>query len=59
MHYERRVEEGSTVAGKAMFVCANRLIAYAFYLNLMELRPDWKEKRKAPEGAELTDKEER
>ena len=56
-HYEKRVEEGSTVAGKAMFVCANRLIAYAFYLNLMELRPEWKEKRKAPEGVELTEKE--
>ena len=58
-HYEKRVEEGSTVASKAMFVCANRLIAYAFYLNLMELRPEWKEKRKAPEGVELTEKEEK
>lgn len=58
-HYEKRVEEGSTVAGKAMFVCANRLIAYAFYLNLMELRPEWKEKRKAPEGVDLTEKEEK
>ena len=58
-HYEKRVEEGSTVAGKAMFVCANRLIAYAFYLNLMELRPEWKEKRKVPEGVELTKKEEK
>ena len=58
-HYEKRVEEGSTVAGKAMFVCADRLIAYAFYLNLIELRPEWKEKRKAPEGVELTEKEEK
>ncbi len=58
-HYEKRVEEGSTVAGKAMFVCANRLIAYAFYLNLIELRPEWKEKRKAPEGVELSEKEEK
>lgn len=58
VHYEKRVEEGATVAGKAMFVCANRLIAYAFYLNLMELRPEWKEKRKAPEGIELTEKDE-
>lgn len=59
VHYEKRIEEGSTVAGKAMFVCANRLIAYAFYLNLIELRPEWKEKRKAPEGVELTEKEEK
>ena len=42
-----------------MFVCANRLIAYAFYLNLMELRPEWKEKRKVPEGMELSEKEEK
>lgn len=58
-YYEKRIEEGSTVAGKAMFVCANRLIAYAFYLNLMELRPEWKERRKVPEGMELSEKEEK
>lgn len=57
-HYETRVAEGATVAGKAMFVCANRMIAYAFYKNLLELRPEWKEKRKAPEGVELTEAEE-
>ena len=57
-HYETRVAEGATVAGKAMFVCANRMIAYAFYKNLIELRPEWKEKRKAPEGVELTETEE-
>ena len=57
-HYETRVAEGATVAGKAMFVCANRTIAYAFYKNLIELRPEWKEKRKAPEGVELTETEE-
>ncbi len=58
-HYEKRVEEGSTVAGKAMFVCANRLIAYAFYKNLLELRPKWEEKRKAAEDTELTEAEEK
>lgn len=57
-HYETRVAEGATVAGKAMFVCANRTIAYVFYKNLIELRPEWKEKRKAPEGVELTEAEE-
>ena len=56
-HYETRVAEGATVAGKAMFVCANRTIAYALYKNLIELRPEWKEKRKAPEGVELTEEE--
>lgn len=40
-HYEKRVEEGSTVAGKCLFVCASRKIAYRFYLKLKELRPEW------------------
>ena len=30
-HYEKRVSEGSTVAGKAMFVSSSRQIAYDFY----------------------------
>ena len=58
-HYEKRVEEGATVAGKAMFVCSNRFIAYDLYKIIVGMRPEWKEKRKAPEGVELTDKEEK
>ena len=33
-HYEERVAEGSTVKGKAMFVCASREIAYQLYLQI-------------------------
>lgn len=40
-HYEKRVEEGSTVAGKALFVCADRHIAFDFYKLLIERRPEW------------------
>jgi type I restriction enzyme R subunit len=40
-HYEKRVEEGSTIAGKAMFVCSSRGIAYQLYQELEELRPQW------------------
>ena len=40
-HYERRVAEGSTVAGKAMFVSSNRAVAYDFYREVTRLRPDW------------------
>lgn len=40
-HYEARVAEGATVAGKAMFVCANRQIAYNFYNILKCKRPEW------------------
>jgi len=34
-HYEKRVSEGSTVKGKAMFVCSTREIAYALYKNII------------------------
>ena len=40
-HYEKRVEEGSTVEGKAMFVCSNRTIAFDLYKKMLALRPDW------------------
>jgi type I restriction enzyme R subunit len=40
-HYEKRVEDGSTVAGKCMFVCASRQIAFKLYCKLKKLRPEW------------------
>ena len=56
-HYENRVKEGSTVAGKCMFVCLNREIAYNFYMILMEKRPEWFELRTSAPGAVLSDKD--
>ena len=56
-HYETRVAESATVAGKAMFVCSNRHIAYRFYKIIKELRPEWTEKKLCPDGTELTDKD--
>lgn len=56
-HYEKRIEEGSTIKGKVMLVCANRHIAYDIYKNIIELRPEWAEDRTAEPGAELTEKE--
>jgi len=35
MHYEKRVSEGATIKGKAMFVCSTREIAYEFYKNVL------------------------
>lgn len=58
-HYENRLNEGATVKGKAMFVCSSREIAYAFYKNIIALRPQWNEKRVAEEGAILSDKDKR
>ena len=43
-HYEGRIAEGSTVEGKAMFVCSNRSIAYDLYKKIIALRPEWNEK---------------
>ncbi|EKF9137750.1 type I restriction endonuclease [Vibrio cholerae] len=62
-HYEKRVSEGSTIKGKAMFVCASREIAYEFYKNVKVLRPLWFVERKgfeekqAIDGVELTEKD--
>ena len=64
-HYEKRVDEGSTVAGKAIFVSSSRQIAYAFYKQVIALRPEWAclragthrqaEMRVCAEGVELSD----
>lgn len=56
-HYETRVNEGATVAGKAMFVCSNRQIAFDFYKIVTELRPEWKEEKLCPNGVVLTEKQ--
>lgn len=56
-HYETRVAEGATVAGKALFVCANRNIAYDFYKLLIEMRPEWGIKNLCPDEVKISDKE--
>lgn len=40
-HYEKRIKEGNTICGKAMFVCSNRPIAYNLYKQIIALRPEW------------------
>ncbi len=44
-HYEQRVSEGSTLKGKALFVCSKREIAWDLYQQLITLRPEWAEVR--------------
>lgn len=58
-HYEARVAENATVAGKAMFVCADREIAYAFYKAVIALRPDWAVAKESDENAVLTEADKR
>lgn len=56
-HYEKRINEGATVKGKAMFVCSSREIAFEFYKNVISLRPEWTEVKVAEDGVVLNEKE--
>jgi type I restriction enzyme R subunit len=58
-HYDKRIKEGSTVAGKAMFVSSSRPIAYQLYQELLVLRPEWFDVLECAEGETLTDKDRR
>ena len=56
-HYETRVAEGATVAGKVMFSCMNCTIAYNFYKIVIEMCPEWTVKKISADETVLTDKE--
>lgn len=56
-HYEKRVEEGSSVLGKAMIVCSSRSIAWNLYQAIVRLRPEWTEIKECIEGETLSEKE--
>lgn len=56
-HYEKRVAEGASIIGKAMFVASNREIAYNLYKEIIELRPEWAEIKECEDGAVLSEKE--
>ncbi|WP_199898125.1 type I restriction enzyme endonuclease domain-containing protein [Marinilabilia salmonicolor] len=58
-HYEKRVEEGATVKGKAMFVCSSRPIAWKLYQNIIDLRPEWSEVKACEEGSDLSEQEQK
>lgn len=58
-HYEKRISEGATVKGKAIFVCSSREIAYEFYKNVIELRPEWSEIKVAADGVEISEEEQK
>jgi len=68
-HYEKRISEGASIKGKAMFVCSSRPIAWELYKNIIALRPEWLEiKAYEPacrslgagrKDADLTDREKR
>ncbi|MCC2589360.1 type I restriction endonuclease subunit R [Chryseobacterium sp. MFBS3-17] len=56
-HYEKRIEEKATVAGKVMFVCASREIAYKLFKEIIQQRPEWNEKTISEHLSEKEQKE--
>jgi len=56
-HYDKRVSEGATVNGKAMFVCSSRPIAYSLYKNIIALRPEWNNVKISDPSFELSERE--
>jgi len=56
-HYDKRIEEGSTLKGKAIFVSSSREIAYAVYQELEQLRPEWFEVLECEKGITLSEQE--
>ena len=58
-HYEQRVSEGSTLKGKAMFVCSTRQIAFQLYQEIILIKPEWAEKKTHAEGEVLSAKDQR
>ncbi|MCK9337089.1 MAG: HsdR family type I site-specific deoxyribonuclease [Arcobacteraceae bacterium] len=56
-HYEKRVSEGATLKGKAIFVSSSRTIAYSLFKELIALRPSWNELRVCDDEIELSDKD--
>lgn len=56
-HYENRLDEGGTVMGKAMFVSSSRMIAYAVWKELKQLRPAWFEEKETDGTKDLTDQQ--
>jgi type I restriction enzyme, R subunit len=40
-HYEKRILEGASTVGKALFVASSRFVAFSFWKIVREIRPDW------------------
>lgn len=56
-HYEILCAEKPEIVQKAMIVCADRAIAYQVLKNIIEIRPEWGEKKKAENEDELSEEE--
>lgn len=57
MHYEALCAEKPEIVQKAMIVCADRTLAFNVFQEILAIRPDWGEKRKADNESALTDEQ--
>lgn len=57
MHYEALHAEKPEIVQKAMIVCADRTLAFNVLQEILAIRPDWGEKRKAENESALTDEQ--
>lgn len=54
LHYEALCSEKPEIVQKAMIVCADRAVAFRLLQEILKIRPEWGEKRRADNEAELT-----
>jgi type I restriction enzyme R subunit len=53
-HYEALTEQKPEIIQKSMIVCADRMLAFRLLKEIITLRPDWNEPRRAGNEAALT-----
>lgn len=54
MHYESLCGEKPEIVQKAMIVCADRAVAFQLLKAILDIRPDWGEKRRAEDESALS-----
>lgn len=56
-HYEALCAEKPEIVQKAMIVCADRAVAFRLLQEILAIRPDWGEKRRAEDESALTEEQ--
>ena len=56
-HYENLCAQKPEVVQKAMIVCADRMLAFRVLKEILEMRPEWGEKRKSEDDGKLTEEQ--
>lgn len=54
LHYEALCAEKPEIVQKAMIVCADRAVAFRLLQEILAIRPEWGEKRRAEDESTLT-----